>query len=78
MPNYLLYLSMICRLNALSNVLQWHHAAQSQLKGILGEYAKPDDSFKEGGGAETTSNLLQCRHAEISGENLKAALSTET
>lgn len=47
---------------------QWHHHNSKRWRqGLLGEHAKPDNPSEEGGGAETTSNLLQRGHAQVSG-----------
>lgn len=47
---------------------QWHnHKSKRGCQGLLGEHAKPDNPFEEGGGAETTGNLLQRGHAQVSG-----------
>lgn len=47
---------------------QWHnHQSKGWCQGLLGEHAKPDNPFEEGSGAETTSNLLQRGHAQVSG-----------
>ena len=45
-----------------------HHTKQGRFQGFLGEHAKPDIPFEEGGRAEATGNILQRGHAQVSGE----------
>lgn len=45
-----------------------HHTSQGRCQGLLGEHAKPDISFKEGGRAEAPGDVLQRGHAQVSGE----------
>ena len=45
-----------------------HHTSQGRCQGLLGEHAKPDIPFKEGGRAEAPGDVLQRGHAQVSGE----------
>lgn len=45
-----------------------HHKSQGGLEGLLGEYAKSDIPFKEGGRAKAAGNILQRGHAQVSGK----------
>lgn len=45
-----------------------HHKSQGGFKGLLGEHAKSDNPFKEGGRAKATGNILQRGHAQVSGK----------